>query len=294
MTSKRKSGWVNEPEPESQNILNTALRHVQSVPYKVSLRWVFYRLYQDGLYKTKTGYDAFESLCSKARHARWGGWNPNTLADETREVISRVYGVPNLETGLDNMPDNLASSVEFEIDHFYRQDRYIELWYEARAMTGQFEYYTEKIDLVPMGGQPSIPFKWKIAKRLERKNLIYANPIKILYFGDEDLSGHEIESDIEEDTKKWCEIPFEIIWCGLTEAQAKKYGIPHSIEKKGYQWEALSDEAAAEIIKASIDKHIDLAVMDKAEKESRDEEDYWSEIIRETVREVIEKESKDR
>ena len=34
-------------------------------------------------------------------------------------------------------------------------------------MVAQFQHYTEKIDLVPMAGTASIPFKWKIAKRLE-------------------------------------------------------------------------------------------------------------------------------
>lgn len=293
MASRRKSGWVNGPEPESQNILNTALKHVRSVPYKVSLRWVFYRLYQDGLYKTKKGYDAFEQLCSRARHARWGSWQPDTLADETRQIIGRTFGTPSIEEALEDMPDDLAANIDLSIDHFYRQDRYVELWYEARAMTGQFRHYTEKIDLVPMGGQPSIPYKWEIAKRLERKNLIYEKPIKILYFGDEDLSGHEIEADIEEDTKKWCEIPFEIIWCGLTLEQAEKYGIPHSYEKKGYQWEALSDEAAAEIIKSSITEYIDHGIIKEAEREREDQEDYWSGIIRKAVSEAIEKEKEE-
>lgn len=291
MTSRRKSPWLNDPKPETQKILNTALGHVRSVPYKVSLRWVFYRLYQDGLYKTKKGYDNFEGICSKARHTNWRGWNPDTLADETREVISRTFGKPSMEEAIEDMAVDLAYNIDLSIDHFYRQKTYCELWYEARAMTGQFRHYTEKIDLIPMGGQPSISYKWEIAKRLETKNLIYEKPIKILYFGDEDLAGHDIESDIEEDTKKWCEIPFEIVWCGLTKAQAKKYGIPESIEKKGYQWEALSDESASEIIKASLDKYIDPKIMEEAERERVESEDHWSEIIREAVSEAIEKET---
>lgn len=293
MNSRRKTPWINDPKPETQIILKTALAHVNSVPYKVSLRWVFYRLYQDGLYKTKKGYDNFEGICSKARHTNWGGWQPDTLADETREVISRTFGRPSVEEALEDMPVDLANNIDLSIDHFYHQENYCELWFEARAMTGQFKHYTARIDLVPMGGQPSISYKWEIAKRLERKNLIYEKPIKILYFGDEDLAGHDIETDIEEDTKKWCEIPFEIVWCGLTEAQAKKYGIPKNFEKKGYQWEALSDENASEIIRSSIDKYIDPGVIAEAEREGTDSEFYWSNIIREAVSEAIEKETEE-
>ena len=289
MNSRRKTPWLNEPKPETHDILTTALDHVNSVPYKVSLRWVFYRLYQDGLYKTKKGYDAFGQICSKARHTNWGGWNPDTLADETRQVIRRTFGLPSIEEAIEKMPDDLALSIDFSIDHFYHQKNYCELWYEARAMTGQFKHYTAKIDLIPMGGQPSIPYKWKIAKRLEQKNLIYEKPIKILYFGDEDLAGHRIKADIEEDTKKWCEIPFEIVWCGLTEKQAEQYGIPHSYEKKGYQWEALSDKDASEIIESSITEYIDSKIIEEAERKRAEQEEYWGEIIREAVEDAVKK-----
>ncbi len=292
MTSKRKTPWT-KIDPRSREILNTALAHVNSVPYKVSLRWVFYRLYQDGLYKTKKGYDNFEYLCSKARHTNWNGWRPDTLADETRGRISRTYGYTDIEEALAEMPDRLAGDIDLSIDHFYRQDRYIEIWYEARAMTGQFEHYTRKIDLIPLGGMPSIPYKWDIAKHLEWKRTKYEKPIVILYFGDEDLAGHGIKADAEEDTKKWSSAEFRIEWCGLTEAQAERHGVPHSYEKQGYQWEALDDEAAAEIIKSSITEYIDPGIIKEAEREREEKEDHWSEIIREAVSEAIEREEKE-
>ena len=287
MNSKRKSPWIKEPDPRTQKILNAALAHVRSVAYKVSLRWVFYRLYQDGFYSTKEGYNKFEYLCSRARHSRWNGWRPDTLADETREVIKRTYGLPDIDEALEDLPDDLASNVDLTIDHFYRQDHYIEIWYEARAMTGQFRHYTAKIDLIPLGGMSSIPYKWHIAKQLEWKRSKYQKPIKVLYFGDEDLAGHAIKADIEEDVRKWSDADFEIVWAGLTEDQAEKYGVPHSVEKQGFQWEALTDEAAAEIIRESLDRFIDREVIKEAEREAAEQEEYWSEIIRKTVKDII-------
>jgi len=287
MTSKRKTPW-KDIKPRTAEILNTAMDHLNSVPYKVSLRWLFYRLYQDGFYRTKDDYDnKWEYVCARARHTNWNGWRPDTLDDETREIIHRTHGMADIEEALAQMPDRLAGDIDLSIDHFYRQDHYVELWYEARAMTGQFRHYTDKIDLVPMGGQPSIPYKWDVAKHLEWKRTKYEKSIIILYFGDEDLAGHEIETDIEQDTKKWCKIPFKIKWCGLTEAQAKKYGIPHSYEKKGYQWEALTDEAASEIIRYSLDEYIDRAVIKEAEKERVEQEEHWSEIVCEAVENAV-------
>lgn len=287
MKSKRKSPWINGPDKKTQEILKVALNHVKSVSYKVSLRWVFYRLYQDGYYKTKEGYNRFEYLASRARHTRWNGWKPDTLADETREIIRRIYGYPDMEKALEEMPDDLASNIDLSIDHFYRQDNYVEIWYEARAMSGQFRHYTAKVDLVPLGGMSSIPYKWSLAKNLEWKRQKYQKPIKILYFGDEDLAGHIIKSDVEEDVKKWSEANFEIIWAGLTKEQVEKYGVPHSIEKKGYQWEALDDLSASEIIRESLDRFIDRAIIKEAEKEAHEKEEYWADLVREAIDEII-------
>lgn len=292
MTSRRKTPWSNGPDPKTQEILNAALEHVQSVPYDVSLRWVFYRLYQDGYYSTKKGYNAFEYLCSRARHTGWGGWQPDTLADETREIIKRTYGYPNMEEALESLPTLLGRSVNLELNHFYQQNHYIELWYEARAMTGQFKHYTTAIDLVPLGGMSSIPYKWNMAKRLEDIKERYGIPIIILYFGDEDLAGHAIKADVEEDVFNWSDSEFEIKWCGLTEKQAEKYGVPHSVEKEGYQWEALADEAAKEIIEASVYEYVNREIIRVAKEETEEEEDRWSEIVQRAIEDAIEEEEK--
>lgn len=259
--SQRKTPWIHGPGPKVKKVLDAALNYVKSVPYPVSLRWVFYRLYQDGFYSSKTGYDNFEFQASKARHTLWNGWDPDTLADETRQVITGTFGLPNEEEAVEEIKERIAEAADVSFDHFCYQDRYIELWFEARAMAGQFEHYTNGIDLIPMGGQPSIPFKWELAKRLEEASEKYGKEIIILYFGDEDLAGHAIEKDIVEDVANWSSASFELVRCGLTKAQAKKYGIPESIEKKGYQWEALPDLAASEIIKAAVKKYIDPNVI---------------------------------
>jgi len=287
INSQRKTAWIKGPDPKTQEILNTALAHVESVSYKVSLRWVFYRLYQEGYYSTKEGYNKFEYLASRARHTRWNGWKPDTLADETREIIRRIYGYPDMEEALEEMPDDLASNIDLAIDHFYKQDHYVEIWYEARAMTGQFRHYTAKIDLIPLGGMSSIPYKYQIAKGLEWKRQKYQKPIKILYFGDEDLAGHIIKSDVEEDVKKWSEADFEIVWAGLTKEQAEKYSIPHSVEKQGFQWEALDDESASEIIRESLDRFIDREIIKEVEKEADEQEEYWADLVRKAIDEII-------
>ena len=286
MASFRKLQWKNGPNDKQQAILDAAFEYVNSVPYKVSLRWVFYRLYQDGFYNDKKGYKCFEILCSRARHTRLDGWKPSTLADETREAIKRVFGVANEEEAAEVILYNLEDAARVSLDHFYQQDYYVELWFEARAMAGQFKHYTERINLAPMGGNASIPFKWDLAKRLEAAAQDYEKNIVILYFGDEDLAGHAIEKDITEDVKKWCGAPLKVIRCGLTKAQAKKYSVPESYEKKGFQWEALADDDAAEIILFAMTKYVNFDVIEECKKEEQRIEKEWTTKIRRMIRDL--------
>ena len=131
-------------------------------------------------------------------------------------------------------------------------------------MTEQFRHYTDRITLVPFGGHPSIPFKWDIAQRLDKCNLDYNIPIVILYFGDLDDTGIKIYESAIEDINTWSNVDIEFIRCGLTEDQAVKYDIPENFEHPGsYQWEALSDEGAKQIITESVNKYISQDVINR-------------------------------
>jgi len=267
--------------PREKAILDAGWAHVQSVPYKASLRWLFYRLLQDGFYKGKKDYgQACSGLFSRARHTQQGHWRPDTLEDESREIIIRAGGCRDEDEAIQEMRSNVIGAAYVPRDHFYHQENYIELWFEANAMSSQFKYYTKDIDLVPMGGQPSIPHKWKVAKRLEGAARIYGKPIVILYFGDEDAHGHVIQKTIEMDVRRWApEVSFDLIWCGLTMEQVERYAIPENPEKPGYQWEALSDKGAREIITAAIGKYIDEEVTEDVNAAAEEFQEAWQEKL---------------
>ena len=130
------------------------------------------------------------------------------------------------------------------------------IMYEAKAMTGQFEEYTKHIPLIPFGGVPSIPFKYDIAKVIEWADKRYGKPIVILYFGDCDKKGKQIPKSALKDIRNWCNIDFEFIHCGLTLEQARKFKLPEDPEKPGkFQWEALDDVQAKDIICSNVKKY---------------------------------------
>ena len=80
------------PRGKSKDILDRAMWHIQSVPYQVALRWLFYRLLQEGVFQSKDDYQQLKSLTARARKTFYDGWAPNTLADDSRTAYLRGFG----------------------------------------------------------------------------------------------------------------------------------------------------------------------------------------------------------
>src|SRR5262245_46190406 len=228
MERKRKTRYERRdvafaPRAKNERLLDRAYEHVKSVPYKVGLRWVFYRLFDEGFFgrKGKKAYQQFMQLLSEARNRAYKEWRPDTIADETREVIIRGRGYKNERDWL----QAIANGLECELDRHYEQDFYVECWYEARAMTGQFEFYTDDLTLRPMGGQASIAYKYQASKDLEEAAGRYGSPMIVLYFGDLDKYGELIAEVVERDVRRHCAMDFEFIFCGLTLEQVERYNL---------------------------------------------------------------------
>ncbi|MBW1716553.1 MAG: hypothetical protein JRJ77_12145 [Deltaproteobacteria bacterium] len=275
-----------QPYGKTKLILDKAMAHIESVPYQVSLRWVFYRLLQDGFYNKKADYDKFATLTSRARKNWYDGWNPETLSDETRnmdifyndgerpdpdidELIEQE--INEAEDTLEYYKDQLSNyrhNFFYEIDPNYYQANFLLIMFEARAMAEQFKAYTHGLTLCPFGGQPSIPYKWQVAKYLEEQCFKYEKSGVVLYFGDLDEAGLKIFEAGKRDIVDWCRADLNFIRCGLTEEHVAKFKIPENPEHPGYQWEALTDEQAKEIIQSNLKDYYDLNATKKAEQEA--------------------------
>lgn len=234
------------PKPETERLLNRALEHIESVGYKVSVRWVFYRLLQDGFYSTKEDYKRFIGLSSKARKRFWNGWHPDLLADESRASIPEGEGFDSEKDWVQAVKDRIDCS----LDKSLGQDVNVIIAYEARAMTEQFKQYTDGIDLFPFAGDASIPYKWQLAKQIEDSPL----PVTLVYFGDYDQKGVQIAAAALKDLRAWAAVPFDFVHGGLTLDHIQHYDIPENPDKPNeYQWEALTDHQASEIIYETLD-----------------------------------------
>jgi hypothetical protein len=259
-----------------REILKVARQMIESVPYKVTLRWLFYRLLQQGFYTGKTkGYNQLNGLMIQARRRRYDGyWHLGSFIDEVRTPIPTVCGCRSEREELEELVEK-GFLLNIQLDHFYKQKFYVECWFEARAMIGQFRQYAKGVTLVPCGGLGSFSLFWESAGRINGMVDKYDKDPVILYFGDLDRWGHIIYESARKDMEELVYRPLEFLHVGLTEEQVEKYGIPENPEKPGYQWEALDDHAAREIIEGAMEEYVDSAIVEAERARSDKRSAYW-------------------
>ena len=281
---------MRSTKAEIDDLFEAATAHIRSVPYQVSLRWLFYRLLQDGFFAAKGDYKSrLVPVASRWRHT--GRWPANILTDDTRESAgSAGSGRATAGTIVETFFD--AARYHLHRSHFYDQERYIEIWFEAQGMQRQFRYFTDDMVLVPFKGDPSIPYKYEVAGDLARNIRRFGKPATVLYFGDRDDHGEEIfwsAIDGPKGLRKWCAEDFDLVRCGLTAEQAERYDVPENPDKPNdYQWEALTDQAAGVIITEAIGEYIDPELIALANDEANELTEQMEAVVRPVITDALE------
>ena len=281
----RFKGWSKKPAQATMNIIIAAKAAVASVEYKTSLRWVFYRLWQAGdlahvpatpsVSAKVNAYNRLKSVCSKAVHT--GYLRPNWVADDTRHIIGRG-GYHEVDEWIQSIKED-SCNLHWMLD----QDHYVIVAFEAEAMAQQFAHYTRDYGIarMPMRGDPSNPYKYRIAKEIEWANAQFNAPVVVLYFGDLDEKGLSIPESAFSDIRGWAgRAKFTVYRVGLNPGDEITYNIPEVPGKLGaYQWEALDDDAAGKMITEAVEEFIDMEILE----EIQEKEDDATKRVQETL-----------
>ena len=276
-------------KPDTERVLDRALDYVHSVRYRVGLRWVFYRLLQDGTFQEKKDYKRLTTYTSRARKNFAHGWEPDTLTDDTRSALLseregwytlrfRGHGFASEEAWM----AAVLKELNCPLDRWMTQPAYVELWFEAKAMLSQFRFYAdENMPLLPFGGDVSINEKWVSSLRLLARWRSMHKPVYVLYYGDLDNKGLLIPRSAERDVRWFirCAIhltegkstdeakqeaqsffdDFHWLRMGLNREHVSRFSIPTNPDRPGsFQWEAL-DDAGAQTLITEANSYVDSA-----------------------------------
>lgn len=244
---------------------------------KVTLRQLYYQLVARDVIPNKVSeYAKLSGLLTNARYTGDIDWS--AIEDRTR-----IPDLPNTFEDTEHLIDVACRS--YQLDRWEEQEYYIELWTEKDAISSVITPITKKYQ-VPVSvnrGYSSASSMYESAQRfLEQQD----EKTKILlYLGDHDPSGLDMDRDIQERLKEFG-VDVEVIRIGLTQEQIKEYSPPPNPAKTtdprgtGYilkfgnqSWEvdALRPEVLQKLIKNSILEYLNLEKYEGIKKKEQDD-----------------------
>jgi hypothetical protein len=193
-------------------IVNRAAEIVHSYDTGVTLRQLFYRLVSEQLIpNTQTCYKRLSELTAEARRA---GTFPD-LIDRGRS-IHRSAWFEDVEDGLQALLD------QYRLDRTSGQDVSVYLGVEKAGMVVQLQAWFGDlgVPVLALGGYSSQTY----ADDIVRDTAAQARPAVLLYAGDFDPSGEDIDRDLIARTGCWAKVHR----IGLTAAQVDEFDLPEN------------------------------------------------------------------
>lgn len=275
---------------------------------------------------------AYQMLSRKLVEARKDGvvkWE--WISDETRSTLGLDWSHWEPDEYVDYVMKRFDSIGEYHLPRWLDQDWYVELWIEKAALAKTVHRWISdrNVVIVPCRGYSSWTFireaAARIANRLyelvddptrqsfkrqpdgsyvavpEQRVVKTGKEAVILYYGDFDPSGRDIERFIEE-ALSWFKVDVDVKHIAITREQIEEYDLPHRPEDSGevaklrrdprfksWPWGLYAVELDAlmayvpddfeRIVKESVDEYFDEDIYEGVqEKESGLREEVWDKL----------------
>jgi len=263
----------------------------------LTIRQIYYRLVASNIIKNSRS--AYNVLDKTLVRARLNGLIPFArIEDRSRTFLA---GDHRLEAPEDFMAWRIEalkdSASEYEVPYWLFQPEYVEVWLEKDALSALFNQVCDRLHVVlaPCRGYPSLTFLYEAAQRLKNVD----KPITILYFGDLDPRGADIQRYLTETLQNFG-VLVNVERVALTREQVLQYRLPPALTKKSdtlaRQWvetqgdavwelDALEPKTLMQLVEYSILQHFDQTLFEKRNELERQNREKINEIVAKMFRE---------
>lgn len=250
---------------EKIHIINSILREYEAENYDLSLRQLYYQMVARGFIEnSQKSYNRLGELVNDARLAGYIDWD--MIKDRGRKTISLTHW---------KSPGEIikVAAKQFVIDKWNNQPNYIEVMVEKQALEGVLIPVCNQLDIkfTANKGYSSASALYETGQRLY-KQLIAGKNVYILYLGDHDPSGVDMDRDVLERLSMFSYNPIQVKRLALNMDQVKILQPPENPAKESdsryekykekygvssWELDAIEPRALARIVRDAVEGLLD-------------------------------------
>ena len=242
--------------PSYEQVVEAALEVFEQYDTAITLRQLYYRLVARLLIpNTINSYKRLSRIMVKAREQ--GDVPSNCLEDRSRRILGRG------DTGYDSAAEYLKNKLSglqdswkgFTMPMWEEQPVYLLISLEKDALSRLVSRVGNRYSVrtFPTRGYPSYSYVQTMANYMQTR--LGGKPTIVLYFGDFDPSGVDIERDLEDRLGRYGATEYKVKRIALTADQIKQYNLPPMPVKR-------SDARAEGFMAEHGDKSVELDALD--------------------------------
>jgi len=208
-----------------REIVNHVNKILEEYPFPLTVRQIFYRLVSEGVIpNTVSSYKMLSKILVRAREQ--GDIDDSKIEDRSRQVLGLGdWGYDNIEGFIESQVEMLKRSWMYWTRKLWTsQPKSVVVVLEKDALSRLVSESADKyrVQVFVTRGYGSYTYVKDLAKRIGVNN----KPTVILYLGDYDPSGRDIERDLTERLRRYGAENFEVRRVALTKEQIHMYSLP--------------------------------------------------------------------
>jgi hypothetical protein len=225
MKQKFKDIKFNAASRQEIEQVNGIISEYQEKGYRLTLRQLYYQFVARGLPNNQSEYKRLGDIVSKGRWAGKIDWR--AIEDRTRNLQGRTYA--------SSSPQDVIESAGYGYTEDLwgsGQDHYVEVWIEKEALVGVISSicYHWRVPYFSCRGYNSDSAAYEAAGRFEWQIRNGIRPV-ILYLGDHDPSGLQMDADHFERLGQLSGYAIDFRRLALTMDQVEEYDLPPNLVK---------------------------------------------------------------